>query len=241
MLRGRQWGKRRDRLCSLPISQTGRLVAVKGLCCCPQILTTATDLVSYCPKSLDPQSSRVKLRVEFGLSNARSPPVPCTKGMCPTAAPGCTAWPTCCPKGRWQGDRALHSPESLPNSSPPDGSGIPSTVIHSPALQGSLWAEGSPRPAASFVPTPPPRRLQQPGSQSSQAGHAGALLGALAPSRGGWIQPRKQRGSFGSSLWASGRSSPGPSLDFLGNMEVVTSPPLTHPLYFLPLKVAFYL
>lgn len=190
--------------CSLPISQTGRLMAMQGLCCCPQILTTA--LVHY---SLWSHNLAVS-NLEWNLGFLEHGPLQSLvwKGWVLLQHPE-VLFGTCCPKGRWHGDRALHSSKLLPISSHPDGSRIPCTGIHSPVLQGSLWAEGSPRPAASFVPAPPPRRLPQPGRRSSQAGRAGALLGAPAPSRGGRVQPRKQ----GKLLWepkrASCHSSPG--------------------------------
>lgn len=45
---------------SIPVSQTGILITVRELCCCPQTLTIATDLVPYSPRSMDPQVIRVK-------------------------------------------------------------------------------------------------------------------------------------------------------------------------------------
>lgn len=80
---------------SIPISQTGRLMAVNELCCCPQTLTIATDLIisiahvygsanHQSESRSGPSRKETVLAVAYWThllkSSAPSPPLPMAQG-----------------------------------------------------------------------------------------------------------------------------------------------------------------
>lgn len=62
---------------SIPISQTGRLMTVNELCCCPQALTIATDLIISIAHVYGSANHQSESR--SGLSKAPCPPGPSRK------------------------------------------------------------------------------------------------------------------------------------------------------------------